>query len=189
MLTSRTEHHDAPRTGVRLRAGLGSGLLALAASTTVSYMRLRSRRHAGRTEVVAPGVTCVEQASLTASGHPQRETTTTRTARVDDAASGPSSAQHKQSAYGLGFDQHSAHARGRPIAWIVVAVITAGTGTGGASLILSAPWLFWVGAGVVVAGIIVGRATHAMRDEMAPVPTESPRELSGRQQQPSGTSS
>lgn len=189
MVTSRTQHRHGRRTGLRLGAGLGSGLLALAASTTVSHMRLRSRRRRGRTEFVAPGGTCIEPASPTANGCPQRETTTTPAAGIEVAAPGPSSAPHHQPAYGVGFDQHSAHARGRAIAWIVVAVITAGTCIGGVSLIVAEPWLFWTGAGVVVAGIVVGCATHAMRDEMAPLPTESPRELSGRQPQPSGISS
>lgn len=70
----------------------------------------------------------------------------------------------EQSAYGLGFDQHSAHERGRPIAWIVVAVIIAGTFISGIILIVAAPSLFWTGVGVVMVGIILGCATHAMRD-------------------------
>ena len=83
---------------------------------------------------------------------------------------------HQPSAYGVGFDQHSAHARGRPIAWIVVAVIIAGTCTSGISLIMATPWLFWTGVGIVVGGVILGRATHAMRDEMVPSPGTSARQ-------------
>ena len=83
---------------------------------------------------------------------------------------------YEQSAYGVGFDQHYAHARGRPIAWVVVSVIIAGTCVGGISLILATPWLFWAGVGVVVVGIAVGRATHAMRDEMVQLPGASPRQ-------------
>jgi hypothetical protein len=85
-----------------------------------------------------------------------------------DAAGAPVTenlAGQERSDYGIGFDQHSTHERGRPIAWVVVAVVVAGTCIAGVSLILAMPWLFWAGVGVVVVGIIVGRATHAMRDE------------------------
>jgi hypothetical protein len=81
----------------------------------------------------------------------------------------------------VGFDQHYAHARGRPIAWLVVSVIIAGTCAAGISLIVAAPWLFWVGVGIVVVGIAVGRATHAMRDEMVPLPGAAQREQSSGQ--------
>ena len=77
-------------------------------------------------------------------------------------------AREEQAVYGLGFDQHSAHERGRPIAWIVVAMIIAGTFISGISLIAAAPSLFWTGVGVVIVGIILGRATHAMRDVAEP---------------------
>jgi hypothetical protein len=91
-----------------------------------------------------------------------------------------SAVEQKQSVYGVGFDQHSAHARGRPIAWIVVAMIIAGTCVSGISLIVAAPWLFWTGVGVVVVGVILGRTTHAMRDELAAPPHDaSTRQPSG----------
>ena len=44
-------------------------------------------------------------------------------------------------------------------------MILAGTCTSGIGLIMAAPWLFWTGVEAVVVGIILGRATHAMRDE------------------------
>jgi hypothetical protein len=85
---------------------------------------------------------------------------------IDDPAAAPAInvGQDEQSGYGLRCDQHSAHERGRPIAWIVVAVIIAGTFISGISLIVAAPSLFWTGAAVVIVGVIIGRATHAMRD-------------------------
>ncbi len=85
---------------------------------------------------------------------------------IDDPPATPAinDGPEEQAGYGLGFDQHSAHERGRPIAWIVVAVIIAGTFISGISLIVAAPPLFWTGVGVVIVGIILGRATHAMGD-------------------------
>ena len=54
---------------------------------------------------------------------------TTPTAGTDHAAAtaGTSARHEEQAAYGLGFDQHSAHARGRPIAWVMVAHLVAAT--------------------------------------------------------------
>jgi hypothetical protein len=60
-----------------------------------------------------------------------------------------------------------------------VAVIIAGTCVSGISLTVAAPWLFWTGVGVVV-GVILGRTTHAMRDELAAPPHDaSSRQPSG----------
>jgi hypothetical protein len=83
------------------------------------------------------------------------------------ATAGINARHEEQAVYGLGFDQHSAHARGRPIAWVVVAIIVAATCGCGTALILAAPWLFWTGVAVALLGIIVGRATHAFRDAAA----------------------
>ncbi len=55
--------------------------------------------------------------------------------------------------------------RTRAVAWLVVSVIIAGTGISGAALLAAAPWLFYTGVGIVVLGIVWGRAVHAMRDQ------------------------
>lgn len=57
--------------------------------------------------------------------------------------------------------QHS----GRPTSWAAVAVIIAGFVAGGLGLVLGPTWwLFWVGAGLTVAGGIFGLATGIMED-------------------------
>jgi hypothetical protein len=46
------------------------------------------------------------------------------------------------------------------LGWIVVAVIAAGFLIGGISLIYSAVWLFFIGVGIIVIGIIWSWSTH-----------------------------
>ena len=162
----------------RRRAAVVSGVVTVAASTTIPFVRqLGRRRHQGGTQTSAFSPRPV-QPNLPTVRDPTAPIDTMREAatNVHDRVGLSNPVVHQASAYGVGFDQHSAHARGRPIAWIVVAVILAGTCTSGISLIMAAPWLFWTGVGVVVVGIILGRATHAMRDEMVPLPDASPRE-------------
>jgi hypothetical protein len=66
---------------------------------------------------------------------------------------------------------NSAHVPSRPIAWVVVAIIVVGSIVGGVALIVALPWLFYVGAGIIVIGAIIGWATHAMVDTSARVET------------------
>lgn len=188
MRTLPITHGRAPGSR-RRRATMVTGVVTATASTTIPFVRrLGRRRHQGGTETsalarpkVKPDAATVSDptAPVQTTNQPVQTTNPTATV-VHDRVGASNTVGHQHSAYGVGFDQHSAHARGRPIAWIVVAVILAGTCTGGISLIMAAPWLFWTGVGVVVVGIILSRATHAMRDEMAPLPGSSARQPSGR---------
>ena len=56
------------------------------------------------------------------------------------------------------------HIRARPVSWVVVFLVCAGFLVAGIGLIAATPWVFWVGAGVVAAGTILGGVTHAMAD-------------------------
>lgn len=88
----------------------------------------------------------------------------TPTTRADLEAAADMYARHEErTAYDPDLDQHRAHASGRPIAWVVVAIIVVATCACGAALILAAPWLFWTGVAIAVLGITIGRATHAFR--------------------------
>lgn len=133
MQTLRGQHPNAIHTRPRRRTAVLSGVVTVAASTTVPFVLRLSRR----------------------------------------CRDGEHAEPQQHSEYGIGFDQHTAQGHGRPIAWIVVAVIVAGTCASGISLILAAPWLFWTGVGVVIGGIVLGRVTHAMRDEKVPLSGEA----------------
>jgi len=63
------------------------------------------------------------------------------------------------------------HIKGRPVSWAVVVLVCAGFIAGGIGLVVSLPWLFFVGVGVAVLGGIVGWVTHAMADVTARVET------------------
>ena len=57
------------------------------------------------------------------------------------------------------------HPRGKPASWVAVAVILLGFLIGALGLVFGpAWWLFWTGAGVVVAGAAFGAATGIMSD-------------------------
>lgn len=175
--TLRVRHHDGPRVGWRQGAAVLSGLIALVASTTAAFvLQVGRRRRGGGTEAAigaAPART--ELPTVRGPRDPRGKFTTTLADGIH-AAAGPApliAGEQTQSVYGVGFDQHSAHARGRPIAWIVVAVVIAGTCVSGISLVVAAPWLFWTGVGVVVVGVILGRTTHALRDELAGPPHDA----------------
>lgn len=60
--------------------------------------------------------------------------------------------------------EHFGHIKARPISWVVVVAVCVGFLIAGIALTLPAPWLFFVGAGLVILGTIVGWATHAMAD-------------------------
>lgn len=183
MRTLRAARTAAPRAGLRNHP---PWLSAFAASTTLPLVIRAARRHRDReahvpTSVATPAGPRVAPRSPADAPAGFNSTCVTR---IDDpaptAAAAITAGRQEQSGYGLGFDQHSAHGRGRPIAWIVVAVAIAGTCASGISLILAAPLLFWTGLGVVIVGLMIGRATHAMRDEMAPLPGASRRGQDGR---------
>ncbi len=72
------------------------------------------------------------------------------------------------------------HVPSRPIAWVVVAIIIVGTIVGGVALIVAQPWLFYVGAAIIVIGAIIGCATRAMVDTRPKV-TTSARPASSRE--------
>lgn len=46
-------------------------------------------------------------------------------------------------------------------------IITA-TCVAGLGLVLSAPWLFWTGVGLAILGTVLGRITHAIREQTRP---------------------
>jgi hypothetical protein len=57
------------------------------------------------------------------------------------------------------------HVHGRPISWILVAVMIAGFIVGGLGLVLGPNWvLFWVGIGVVIVSGLASLATGIMDD-------------------------
>jgi hypothetical protein len=151
------------------------GVTALAVSATLPLVVRVLRRH----HVDEPGddsgpAVAVRPDPPASAVYPARPRVTPLHPRVNPA-------RPQRSEYGLGFDQHRAHERGRPIAWVVVGVIILGSCASGISLIESAPWLFWTGVGLVVLSMIVGRASLAMRDELTPLPGASePRPTSGR---------
>lgn len=152
-----------------------------ASSTTASLVQIR--RHGRAAPTAGPAGEPAHAQTHGDMAH-RCEPSAPRVVGIRAETSTARSALDEQSAYGVGFDQHYAHARGRPIAWVVVAVIIAGTCVCGISLIVAAPWLFWAGVGIVVVGIVIGRVTHAMRDEMVPLPGASQRERSSGEAQP-----
>jgi hypothetical protein len=59
---------------------------------------------------------------------------------------------------------HEAH-HGRPASWVTTAVVIVGFILGGIALPIGPTWwLFWVGAGIVVLGAIIGAAVHIFDD-------------------------
>jgi hypothetical protein len=64
----------------------------------------------------------------------------------------------------LDLSENFGHIRARPVSWVVVFLVCAGFLVAGIGLIAATPWVFWVGAGVVAAGTILGGVTHAMAD-------------------------
>jgi hypothetical protein len=67
----------------------------------------------------------------------------------------------------LEVDDHFGHIAARPVSWAVVFLVCVGFLVAGIGLIAATPWVFWVGAGVVAAGTILGWVTHAMADMTA----------------------
>lgn len=71
----------------------------------------------------------------------------------------------------LGVDEHFGHIKARPVSWIVVFLVCTGFLVAGIGLIAANPVVFWIGAGVVAAGAILGGITHAMADVTSQVDT------------------
>jgi hypothetical protein len=68
-----------------------------------------------------------------------------------------------------GVDEHFGHIQARPVSWVVVFLVCVGFLVAGIGLIAANPVVFWIGAGVVAAGTILGGVTHAMADVTARV--------------------
>jgi hypothetical protein len=49
-----------------------------------------------------------------------------------------------------------------PAAWTAVTIIMIAFLVGGIGVVVAQPWLFWVGAALVVVGIIVGKVMQMM---------------------------
>ena len=59
---------------------------------------------------------------------------------------------------------HEAH-HGRPASWATSAIVIVGFIIGGIALPVGPVWwLFWLGAGIVVLGVIVGATVHIFDD-------------------------
>jgi len=59
---------------------------------------------------------------------------------------------------------HEAH-HGRPASWVTTSIVVIGFTLGGIALPIGPSWvLFWIGAAIVVVGIIVGAAVHIFDD-------------------------
>lgn len=156
------------------------GGLVVGLVTPLFLLRMRSRRpgNPGNVkELALPGVTPAQAAlaqpsRLTPASREQTTPSEQRTMPVNAANRQPatSSAWDYQSS---GPARHSAHPRGRATAWAIVGMIIAATCVAGIGLILSMPWLFWMGLGGVALGAVFGRMTHAMRDQTLPEPGAS----------------
>jgi uncharacterized membrane protein len=49
-----------------------------------------------------------------------------------------------------------------PAAWTAVTIIMVAFLVGGIGVVLALPWLFWVGVGLVVVGLVVGKVMQMM---------------------------
>ncbi|WP_325050744.1 HGxxPAAW family protein [Actinomadura spongiicola] len=69
---------------------------------------------------------------------------------------------------------HGSHA-GRPSSWMAVSVIFAGFVVGGVALCMGPQWiLFWVGAGIIVLGMIISGFVHLFADVVVDAPRVIP---------------
>jgi hypothetical protein len=71
----------------------------------------------------------------------------------------------------LGVDEHFGHIKARPVSWVVVILVCGGFLVTGIGLIAANPVVFWIGAGVVAVGTVLGGVTHAMADVTSQVDT------------------
>jgi len=58
-------------------------------------------------------------------------------------------------------EAHNTHGS-TPAAWTAVSIIMIAFVVGGIGVLLALPWLFWVGVGLVVVGVIVGKVMQMM---------------------------
>jgi hypothetical protein len=58
-------------------------------------------------------------------------------------------------------DQHDDHGS-TPAAWTAVSIIMVAFVVGSIGVLLAQPWLFWVGVGLVVIGIVAGKVMQMM---------------------------
>jgi ABC-type uncharacterized transport system permease subunit len=71
-------------------------------------------------------------------------------------------------------ESHGSHA-GRPSSWVAVAIIFAGFVVGGVALCLGPLWvMFWVGAAIIVAGMLVSWMVHLFADVVVDAPRVIP---------------
>jgi len=49
-----------------------------------------------------------------------------------------------------------------PAAWTAVTIIMVAFLVGGIGVVVAQPWLFWVGVGLVVVGLVVGKVMQMM---------------------------
>ncbi|MBB4773031.1 HGxxPAAW family protein [Actinomadura livida] len=71
-------------------------------------------------------------------------------------------------------ESHGSHA-GRPASWVAVTIIFIGFVVGGVALCLGPMWImFWVGAGIIVAGFAVSWMVHLFSDVVVDAPRVIP---------------
>ncbi|MGP4026565.1 HGxxPAAW family protein [Actinomadura sp. 3N407] len=71
-------------------------------------------------------------------------------------------------------ESHGSHA-GRPSSWLAVGIIFAGFVVGGVALCLGPMWImFWVGAGIIAAGLLVSWLVHLFSDVVVDAPRVIP---------------
>ncbi|WP_067487161.1 HGxxPAAW family protein [Actinomadura hibisca] len=71
-------------------------------------------------------------------------------------------------------ESHGSHA-GRPSSWVAVSIIFIGFAIGGVALCLGPNWLmFWVGAAVIVVGLVVSAAVGIFSDVVVDAPRVIP---------------
>jgi Family of unknown function (DUF6704) len=58
-------------------------------------------------------------------------------------------------------DAHADHGS-TPAAWTAVTIIMVAFVVGGIGVLLSQPWLFWVGGALVLVGVVVGKVMQMM---------------------------
>jgi hypothetical protein len=49
-----------------------------------------------------------------------------------------------------------------PAAWTAVTIIMVAFAVGGIGVLLALPWLFWVGVGLIIVGIVAGKVMQMM---------------------------
>jgi Family of unknown function (DUF6704) len=65
-------------------------------------------------------------------------------------------------------DAHDNHGS-TPAAWTAVIIVIVAFVVGGVGVLLAQPWLFWVGVGLIVVGIVAGKVMQMMGMGAKPV--------------------